>query len=315
MPRSSTLGRASRAKRLALGATVMALAGAGVMTTGSSSAATSLPAMPIGGSVSANRAFAQADAKSLLGTLALPAGASASAGEPPGDGSALALAAQRPASEDLIDDTGWWQLAGTQQAAIAYVESHPPGGSKLVGTGSGNDGLGGTAVDSASFAWPGVRNVLGSRMLVVAAARLADGQTGLRADAQVVWTVPRAAAERIPAGAVSLRITVVGRLSAGRPRQRSIVLSSKGRIRAIVALINALPLTQPSALSCPADLGGLVRLSFYAVNHAAPVAVAVVRTSGCREVQLTLAGARQATLDGAGSPHLISRIETALDLS
>ena len=44
-------------------------------------------------------------------------------------------------------------------------------------------------------------NTLGTRELTVAAAKLDDGSTGVRVDAQVVWLDPRPAAEMIPASA------------------------------------------------------------------------------------------------------------------
>jgi hypothetical protein len=309
--------------RFALAALAAAVACGGVLASNSRAIGVASPAAPTRASAAANRAFAQAEAESLLGRLVLPPGAVSSVGEPPGDGSALAVAAEHPATANLVDDTGWWRLAGTQQAAIAYIESHPPAGSKLVGTGSGSGGVDGTTLVWASFGWPAVRNVLGSRTLVVEAAQLSDGATGLRVDAQVVWTTPRPASERIPAGTVRLRITVTGEFSAHKPRQRPVVVDAAGKIRAITALINTLPLVQPGATSCLADSGVRVRVSFERAHHALPAAVAVINTAGCKDVQLTLEGRAQPPLSGLdpSAPGgrsvtaLIGRIESILGVA
>jgi hypothetical protein len=234
-----------------------------------------------------NRAAARADAAALLTRLQLPAGASASTVEPAGDGGQLARPAVGPAATpNVVDRHGWWRVPGGPAAVLAYVAAHPPAGAHRFLSGPG----------VAGFAWRPRRRVLNQRWLIVHAVALADGSTGVRADAQVVWVTPRPAHERIPAGERRLRVTV------GR---HSLLVTSRSQIRQVVRLLNALPAAQPGAVNCPADMGIRVRLAF----RPRP-AVAVVDTTGCGGVTLTLHGRRQPPL--AGGRELIPRLARVL---
>lgn len=256
-------------------------------------------ALGAGPTPAGNRAAARAEAPALLGRLALPPGAAASATEPAGDGGQLAQPFTRPATPNLVDVHGWWTAPGRPDAVLAYVRAHPPSGSRPSLRGAGLQG----------FGWRPRRGVLSTRELVVQAVALPGGSTGVRADAEVVWIAPRPARERIPAGITRLRVTA---------RHRHTVSAAR-RIRRVVHLLNGLPLAQPGAVNCPAETSS-VRLAFYRGHR--EEAVAVVEGGGCQDVALRLRGRRQPPLTGAafpgsgraGSPPLLRQLERALGL-
>jgi hypothetical protein len=311
------LCRRRSGRRATIGA-ALAITGAGIL--GGVAGAAVPGALTTGrpGPAAANLAAARSDASALLGRLSLPAGAVASAAEPAGDASALASPAGRPDTPNLVDDVGWWVLPGTPAAALAYVEAHRPAGSTVTGRGSGNQGPNGTTVSSTTFGLPPVPNLLVSRELVVEVVALADGSTGLRADAQVIWTAPRPASEQIPPGTRRLRITVTGGFPGQRPDQRPVVVVAAKRIRAVVTILNRLPVVQPGVINCPADFGIEVRLSFQRGSRV--IALAVVDPAGCEDVRLTIGGRAQPALSGLGSPvtgnestrPLIAALESAI---
>jgi hypothetical protein len=202
---------------------------------------------------------------------------------------------------------------------MAYIRGHPPGGSVLVSSGNGGTrGL--TSVESVTFAWPAVPGVLSTRWLVLTAAQLPHGSTGLRADTQVVWVTLRPASERIPAGRRRLSVSVTSALKGNLAAQRPFSVVSAQRIEGIVALLNSLPAAQPGVRSCPDDPGIRLRLAFYQPDAASPSAVATIDPYGCGGVQLKIGGRPQAPLGSEAipgtsttrEPSLIVRIDHAL---
>ena len=246
-----------------------------------------------------NEAAAQSDASALLATLSLPQGAVQSSTEPAGDDSLLAGPGEHPATPKLVDDHAWWVVPGTPKEAFAYVRTHLPSSARRSGQGQ-SGGPGEPEVLFESFEWPSIAGVLSQRSLHVAVVQLADGSTGLRADAQVVWVTPRPPSEVIPPGAHLLRISVHSRIAANQPKQRRLTLTSSKRIDKIVALINALRAAQPGLRNCPADFGIDVRLAFYARRGVLALAVAKVDAEGCSGVALAIGGKAQPELEGWG---------------
>jgi hypothetical protein len=245
-----------------------------------------------------NQAAARQDASSLLAAVALPPGAVRSPAEPGGDGGLLAHPfTGPPATPNAIDDPSWWVDPAPLRAVVRYIEHHPPAG--LVPAMSGAlSRHGQTLTTGIGFEWPTVPGVLGMRSLVIEVARLSGGATGVRADSQVVWITPRPPSEHIPPGARVVRVTVrrFGRLTQGP----NTVTSARAVHRA-VALLNALPLSQPGTSACPIDLGSRVRLAFSRRAGAAPVAVAVVDPGGCGLVRLTIGRTREPALAGGAA--------------
>jgi hypothetical protein len=249
-----------------------------------------------------NESAAQSDAPSLLAELALPAGASQSSVEPAGDDSLLAHpGVGPPATPNVVDDRAWWIVPGTPAEVLAYIRAHLPAGTTPAVTDGGLSGPNVPGNESEAFAWPPIAGVLATRWLVVEVVQLPSGSTGLRADAQVVWVTPRPASETIPPGSHLLRISVHGSLRGERPKQHPFSVTSAKKIDAIVALLNALPASQPGTRSCPADFGIRVRLAFYSRRGIEPLAVATIDPQGCGGVALTIGGAAQPGLESGGA--------------
>ncbi len=148
----------------------------------------------------ANRNAAARDATALLDRLALPPGATKLPAEPSGDGGVLARPASgAPPASPVIDRHHWWTVSGRQGDVTAFIRAHAPRGGKLLMSRAGVQGPGVPAGHVRAYQWPAVRGVPWSRELVIAAVDLSGGRTGIRADAQVQWTIPRPADERISA--------------------------------------------------------------------------------------------------------------------
>jgi hypothetical protein len=246
----------------------------------------------------ANESAAQADAASLLTELSLPEGATQSSIEPAEDDSLLAHpGVGPPATPNVVDDHAWWLLPGAPAEVLAYIRAHLPAGTTRALANRGLEGPNVPHNESEAFAWPPITDVLAMRWLVVEVVELPDGSTGLRADAQVVWETPRPAPETIPQGSHLLRVSVHGSLKGEQPTQRPLSVTSLKKINAIVALLNALPASQPGLRSCPIDRGIRVRLAFYARRGVAPLAVADVNPEGCGGVALTIGGTPQPELE------------------
>jgi hypothetical protein len=301
----------------ALGALVCAAAlGAGAVASdgdadGATARSASVPASgaAVSRTAAENEAAAQSDAASLLTELALPAGASRSSVEPAGDDSLLAQpGVGPPATPNVVDDHAWWIVPGTPAEVLAYIRPHLPAGTTPAVTDGGLSGPNVPDNESDAFAWTPIAGVLATRWLVVEVVQLANGSTGLRADAQVVWVTPRPASEAIPPGSHLLRISVHGSLRGERPMQRPFSVTSAKKIDAIVALLNALPASQPGTRSCPADFGIRVRLAFYRRRGSEPLAVAAIDPQGCGGVALTIDGAAQPGLESGRALGQVERV-------
>jgi hypothetical protein len=266
------------------------------------------------GTAASNEAAARADATRLDGRLMLPVSARTSSAEPAGDRSALAGPWSFPATGNLVDLHQWWLVSGSPRSVLAYIRAHPPRGSSL------NESSG-TSGDGAHFAglgfgWPADLRVLASRELLVAAAQLPGGVTGLRVDAQDVWFTPRPLSEQIPSAVARLRVT---QTRGSRRVLGPFTYASATTLRDVIGLMNSLPAAQPGADHCPAGRDAAIRLRFVG-RHGDPAAAdAIVQDGRCQVVQLSLGGDAQPRLAGwpiPGHPHatLIGLLEKELGI-
>jgi hypothetical protein len=191
----------------------------------------------------ANERDASAEAERMLSRLVLPTGAVGLQHEPTGDAGTLSSWAIRLGTPDLVDLHAWWRVPASARSVMAFIRAHPPGGSQPSGSGSGNA----VRAPYVQFAWPALPERLQIRWLIVAVAPLRGGATGVRADAEVQWTVPRAPSERIPAGVREIDLTRPGSAHAGAV---SITITKPVQVRDIVAMVDRLPTVQPGTLSC-----------------------------------------------------------------
>lgn len=235
-----------------------------------------------------NARIARREARQLLTKLVLPAGATV---VPRNLGGAqLASPAGVPATPALIDDHRLWRVSGEQPGAVlAWFKAHAPAGSSQTTSGSGSGP--GYEFDVLGFSFPAVNAVLASRGLDVSIEAARGGGTAIRADAQVIYWIPKPKWEQVPGGVQQIDVSVARlNVSTGKTTTTSQAVTSPTQIATIVSLVNALPPAQPWLLFCPVDLGPNVRLNFLSAPGAAPLATAVADGSGCGGVSFTLGG-------------------------
>jgi hypothetical protein len=255
---------------------------------GVAGAATSGAGAAGAGSATGNRARASAEAAVLLGELALPAGAVASASEPAGDGGVLARPSYDEATPNLVDAHAWWTVPGSAADVLAYVAAYLPPGAKFSGSSAGNAGPG---FKSENFALAAVPGVLSERVLAVTVVQLTSTTTAVRTDGEAVWITPRPVWEQIPPSSRSVIFTARGVTTGGREGPTSAPRMLTGvRARRLIAFIDALGLVQPGARPCPAGIPVSVQLRFFAAGGGKPVARAVEEPTGCAFVTLTVGG-------------------------
>lgn len=252
---------------------------------------------------SANRAAAGREASALLARLVLPPGATPSPGEPSGDGGLLAKPAMATGWRKVADRHAWWTVPGDPAAVLAFIDRHPPAGSRWSGSVSG--GASGTpTLQAVTFAWPTKGAELGQRQLAVGVVALSGGRTGVRADAQVQWIVPRPAAERIPAAARVLDVTVA---SPGAAPLLARTFTGRRRVAGVARLLDRQPILQPgNGYNCPAisTAQPVVTFAFRARPGGAVVARATVDavasgpSTPCDAIALTIRGRREPALLG-----------------
>lgn len=305
-----------RGKSVAVCLTTLVLLAAAVPTfsTGDPPTVASGCMSPVGPEVApTDKSAARADAATLLGDLALPPGATESATEPAGDDSLLATPAFQPATPNLVDQHAWWVAPLGRTEVLAYICSRLPPGTSRPSYGRGPSGPGIPPNELAAYGLPGHPGTL-----LINVVALPNGFTALRADAQVVWRIPRPASETFPTGTHLLRINVY-RLMRYPPKERALLkrfpsrVTSSARIEKAAALLNHLRLVQPGVRHCPLDRGGSMRFSFLARPRAAASAVAELPSEGCGEVKVIIGGASRPSLEGR--PGLIAALGRAIGVT
>lgn len=252
----------------------------------------------------AHKAAAEAVARELPGELPLPEGAVQVNTEPGLEGPAF-----RPATPQLVDAERYWQVPGEPRAVITWIEAHVPAGAKLSTKGDSSGPRGMTWFASFSFTTE-QPYVISSEDLVFEATAVEGGGAALRADGQVVWALPRAASEHIPAGvsAISVRATA----SEPSPISVSQTITDAASVQRVIALIEGLRPPGEGFRLCPIDLPGslMLELGFLGATQEEPVAKVVVKTGGCGSIALWVHGQFEGYLEGARS--VAEAIETLL---
>jgi len=199
----------------------------------------------------ANKLTARQDTRALLKQLRLPPGARRSANEPRGDGAA-ALRPPRITTENTVGVSAWWTSHEAPGALFSYLQAHPPserGYYQLITEPS-------TPASTVIFAWDIDGPHLFSQQLQVTVATLANGETGIMAQARSVWMVPRPRSERAPANVRSVAVTLrIGSGPAGMTHERAhtYTFTHAAAVTSIVNAFDALPIAQPGVFySCPA---------------------------------------------------------------
>ena len=214
----------------------------------------------------------------------------------------------------------WWTVPGDPQSVIDAIEADPPPGATQDGTGSAGNVTTGTFELEVDYQWPPIAGVLGARLLRVTVTSLGAGVSGVLAESQSVWIVPRPAGERIPA---ATRIIQISSPVPGAADGGSLTITHTAQVGSIVALLNRLPIVQPGATGCPGLELPAKTIMMTFRSRASGAALAVLRfvdyrpwkvaySSECEPVQLSVGGRRRPALDGG---EFIRRIERIIGLS
>lgn len=250
-----------------------------------------------------NKRAAEQDAARLLDRLVLPSGAVRVAGEPRGDGGFLHQADGIPAGQ-LVDRHCFWLVPEPLRRTISFLTRHAPRGSTLIGTGR----MGGPQIPvnkSFTFSFPAFAGRIATRQLEVALVALPHRRTGVRADGQDVWMVPRPASEKVPAGVRKVDV---------RTSKAHVRVTSGAKVRRIVRLFDALPIVQPdTGYHCPPDTirRPPMTLRFLSAQGALLARARVpgsFAAGSCAPIEFWIGGHRQKPLSG----QLYGRIEQLL---
>jgi hypothetical protein len=267
----------------------------------------------------ANRRAARRDAASLLTKLKLPAGATSVSSEPAHDHGYLKP--QPLLEEEFASLTAhaWWTVPGDPQSVLNAIEANPPAGATQNGTGSGGNFKTGTSELDVEYQWPPVAGVLGGRLLDVTVTSIGGGLTGVLAESQSIWIVPRPESERIPA---ATRVVQISSAVPGAADGGTVTVTRDGQVGSIIALLNRLPIVQPGVTGCPAQIDPkMITMTFSASSSGPALAVLqfndyqpwrAANSNECAPVQLSVAGRRRPALDGG---DFIKRIERIIGLN
>jgi hypothetical protein len=312
--RATAAGRSTALASLALSTAVAAaLSGCGTVhatgatgpaSTGSTSPLTSAQS-PAPAATPKQRTVADADA--ILASFAVPAGARKLSAAPTAVHGVLKSPALGLATPDLVDKAEWWIAPGAPHSVLGWEARHLPHRFSATG-GATSPGAGFTTwTEIASL--PDVPGVLDSRELMVTAVQDGD-ETAIRVDAQVTWLPARPASEQVPAAAKAVTVSMnLGPNQGGSRPPKPVTITDQATVRKLAALINGLASFPPGEISCPADFGDSVVLTFRAGPGAPALAVATADLAGCQGVHLTIDGKSEPALAGPGTdsgPQILS---------
>jgi hypothetical protein len=243
----------------------------------------------------------------------VPADARRLTAEPAGDGHLLADRPGGSSSRAVIDRHVFYVVDQPLPRMRRYYTRHRPAGARRIGAESAT-GSGVPANLKVTWQWhPGDPGLV-SRQTMIDMVALASGATGIRVDAQVIYRVPRPAGERVPAGVAEVDIT---RAAPGQMPDLARTVTKPTRVRAIVALIDRLPIVQSGFVACPVQLAGVPVVTFSfrasptgpALASASEPANVSEPTSACNALSFTT-GTRAwpSLLRGARFLHRVDRL-------
>jgi hypothetical protein len=281
---------------LAVGALAVVVCGALAILTGLFTRPAHASPRP---TTASNRALAQTLAGTLIGEVPLPAGAAEVSSDPESSRTHPWLdVTEVPLSTLLVDVGRFWRVPGDPKSVMDWIAAHPPPGFTKSGkeTGSANGTMRFWGVHLAASIPGPISRRIAQEELTIGATAADGGGTALRADAQVVWMIPRPARETIPAGVRSVLVSV-DHHGGGAFKDASV--TAPGKVARLVSYVDSLQLVQPSQIPCPA-IGPSTRvleLRFLgpAGTRAGPLARAV--EDGCDGLTFYVRGHRERPLD------------------
>jgi hypothetical protein len=210
----------------------------------------------------AHRRVAVRVANQLLANVVLPPGATKVSAEPAGDAHRLASPMFGGFFAAEIDRHAFWTTSAAPDAVIASFNAHLPGGAKPLGSGSGSG-----SVFAAYVLGPAAHPFTpGFRQVVVDAVTLANGTTGVRADAEVRYIAPRPPSQQVPGNA---RVVEITKRSQGSAPLLSVTITRHSEVGRIATMVNALPFVGrfSGSFSCSSFGGPVDTFTFRADPH------------------------------------------------
>jgi hypothetical protein len=248
----------------------------------------------------ANEQRAEQDAAAILAAFTAPPGARRLTAAPGVAGGVLKVPGEEPATPDLADKAGWWQVAGGPQQVLSWARGHVPHRFTLFSSGPVSHGAGtGTAWED-DFELPAVPGVLIARQLIVEVVSAGGGQAGIRVDAQVTWLPDGTPGEAIPAGATAVTLALTPDVNVHVKPPRPATVTDPVKVRQLTALIGGLPVFPRGTYNCPFNGAARLVLTFSAGAGGQVLAVATVSLEGCQGVDVTVRGRQQTELGSPG---------------
>jgi hypothetical protein len=199
-------------------------------------------------------ARAEAELATLLASVQVPPGSDPATSAP------LAFLDQPPVSEsspNLLTRTAFWRINMPFAGALAWIKAHSPGGlTSNMGGSAGGPGV--PMNQSLGYSAPSTTAYDGATIELELAV-IGPSETGLRADAEVVWLPAKPSDELVPAGtAVTLvAINHFGSSDATTLKTRHLD-SADGAV--VIADLNALLPDDGGAHGCGLDTGYRVQV-------------------------------------------------------
>jgi hypothetical protein len=259
-----------------------------------------VPARP--GPPAGSRGEASALARLMLSRLRLPPGARRL---PPAPGPPLVrrtdLWAGAAASLDLDQ---LFVLRQPMDAVAAVVVAHAPAGMTWDSTGEMSGAadrlrpVDVTSIEAGYTAWPVPAGIYAAQLVLTLVATRSGGSL-VRADAQVIWFPPPAAAEYIDPGryhVLTITVTTFG------PQQHPVhkVVTSQAAIARLARALNSSPVQPVLIANCPMIFADY-RLAFAVSRHSRPAVVVSATQNPCEGAQIRAAGRRQPPLEDEGT--------------
>jgi hypothetical protein len=129
--------------------------------------------------------------------------------------------------------------------------------------------------------------VLEQPEVVYIASSRPNGTLEFSVTATVWWRSQKSATAVVASGATKLTVKLNRGLNAKTDRTSTATSDNKSQIASIIAHINALPVPSPLPMSCPADVGSSLTMSFYSGGATKPYSVVVADPGGCGPVTIS----------------------------
>jgi hypothetical protein len=278
-------------------ATLALLIGFLPMEGADSSSAT--PGEVVAAEKAANRRAAKKEAARTLAAFRIPPSARREPNFPSRVQELLRAGEPAPTNVRILKRHRDWLVPGKPREVLRWLVRHQASG---WGEGQGG-GYGSPRGRSFSvyLHWKHEVDGLFGKNLLIVTTRLPDDQTAVRAQAQAIWLLPRSPADRVPATARHLTISVE---QGGEPPS-SISTSNAAFVGRLAKLVNAQQLVQLQYPSCgpelpPGTVTKLFRLEFRAQPDGPLLAAASQETPAgpCQPLYLEVDGRKAAALEG-----------------